>query len=85
MLVRELETVVREVEAFPDDDLLWECPPGISNSAGNLALHLAGNLRHGRRDVRLFEVGRVFSKADSGVPIESMRLGVVLSGHAPPR
>ena len=26
--------------------MLWKTPPGIANSAGNLALHLCGNLRH---------------------------------------
>jgi len=42
---RDLRCFVREVEAFPDDGLLWRTVPGIGNSAGNLALHVAGNLR----------------------------------------
>lgn len=46
VLVRELETFCREVEAFPDDELLWQTLPGIANSCGNLALHAAGNLQH---------------------------------------
>ncbi len=46
LLTRELNTFVAEIEAFPNDDLLWTRPPGITNSAGNLALHIAGNLRH---------------------------------------
>jgi len=46
ILTRELEALAREVELFPDDDLLWKAPPGIANSAGNLALHACGNLRH---------------------------------------
>jgi uncharacterized damage-inducible protein DinB len=45
-IVRDLEALEREIEAYPDDESLWLTPPGISNSAGNLALHLAGNLRH---------------------------------------
>lgn len=45
-MVRDLHALEREIEAYPDDDLLWLTPPGISNSAGNLALHLTGNLRH---------------------------------------
>ncbi len=45
LLVRELEGFQREVELFPDDDSLWRTVPGVSNSAGNLALHVAGNLR----------------------------------------
>jgi len=43
---RDLGCLRREVEAFPDDATLWRTLPGISNSAGNLALHVAGNLRH---------------------------------------
>lgn len=46
LLVRELGAFAREVELFPDDRTLWETLPGIANSAGNLALHVCGNLRH---------------------------------------
>ena len=46
VLVRELTAFQREIEMFPDDELVWRAPPGISNSAGNLALHVAGNLQH---------------------------------------
>ncbi len=42
---RDLHCFIREVEAFPDDATLWRTVPGIRNSAGNLALHVAGNLR----------------------------------------
>lgn len=45
-IVRDLQALEREIAAYPDDASLWLTPPGISNSAGNLALHLAGNLRH---------------------------------------
>ena len=43
---RDLRCCIREVELFPDDAALWRTVPGIANSAGNLALHLAGNLQH---------------------------------------
>lgn len=46
ILLRDLDTLVREVEAYPSDELLWLAPPGIRNAAGTLALHLAGNLHH---------------------------------------
>jgi uncharacterized damage-inducible protein DinB len=46
ILVRELEAFAREVELFPDDEVLWRTVPGITNSAGNLALHACGNMRH---------------------------------------
>ena len=43
-IVRELETLQREIALFPDDDSIWKILPGVTNSAGNLALHVAGNL-----------------------------------------
>lgn len=46
VLVRELEAFAREVESFPDDETLWKTLPGITNAAGNLALHAVGNLEH---------------------------------------
>lgn len=42
---RDLSKVLQQLQAFPDQELLWRCAPGISNSAGNLILHLDGNLR----------------------------------------
>jgi hypothetical protein len=45
-LVRELEGFKRELASFPDDDSIWKTAPGITNSAANLALHLAGNLQY---------------------------------------
>ena len=46
MLVRELATLEKEIEAVADEALLWATPPGISNSIGTLTLHLCGNLQH---------------------------------------
>ena len=46
ILDRDLQTLAREVMAYPDERSLWATPPGIPNSAGTLALHLAGNIRH---------------------------------------
>lgn len=43
---RDLRCLIREIDLFPDDTILWQTLPGISNSAGNLTLHVAGNLRH---------------------------------------
>lgn len=42
---RDLSRLLQEVESFPDDASIWRVPPGVSNSAGNLVLHLEGNLR----------------------------------------
>jgi hypothetical protein len=45
-LVRELEGFKRELARFPDDESVWSTSSGVTNSAGNLALHVAGNLQH---------------------------------------
>ena len=46
LLDRDLQALQQEIAAFPSDEALWLTPPGISNSAGNLAMHIVGNLRH---------------------------------------
>jgi uncharacterized damage-inducible protein DinB len=46
VLLRELGALAREVEAYPDEDALWRRVPGITNSGGTLARHLAGNIQH---------------------------------------
>ena len=46
LLVRELKAFARELDLYPDDASVWKTTPGITNSTGNLALHVAGNLQH---------------------------------------
>jgi uncharacterized damage-inducible protein DinB len=46
ILDRDLRTLRRELEAYPEERQLWQEMPGQPNTAGTLALHLAGNLRH---------------------------------------
>jgi len=41
---RDLTRLGQQIEAFPDDETLWETLPGVLNPAGNLALHIEGNL-----------------------------------------
>ncbi len=43
---RELNAVIKELNAFVSEENIWKTVPGISNSAGNLCLHLIGNLKH---------------------------------------
>jgi hypothetical protein len=43
---RDLRTLRRELEAYPDERQIWQEVPGLPNTAGTLALHLAGNLQH---------------------------------------
>ena len=42
---RDLARLSTQIEAFPNNDALWQTVPGVLNAAGNLALHLEGNLR----------------------------------------
>src|SRR3989304_1593273 len=46
VIARELRALAREIRAYPDDASVWRTFPGVSNSAGTLALHLAGNNPH---------------------------------------
>jgi len=46
ILVRDLKALRRELEAYHDERHIWRIAPGITNSAGTLALHMTGNLRH---------------------------------------
>jgi len=41
---RDLAKLSKQIESFPADELLWQTLPGVINSAGNLALHIEGNL-----------------------------------------
>jgi uncharacterized damage-inducible protein DinB len=41
-----LEKLKTEIEQYGDDGLLWSVSQGINNSAGNLCLHLLGNLNN---------------------------------------
>ena len=45
-LLRDVGALRREIELFPDEAMVWQTMPGIGNSAGTLALHIAGNLQH---------------------------------------
>lgn len=46
ILLRDVRTLRRELETYPDERQIWAEPAGITNSGGTLALHLVGNLRH---------------------------------------
>jgi uncharacterized damage-inducible protein DinB len=38
--------VKREVESYPTEADIWRAAPGVTNTGGTLALHIAGNLQH---------------------------------------
>ncbi len=43
---RDLKKIETELNQYADEALIWKIEPGISNSTGNLCLHICGNLRH---------------------------------------
>jgi uncharacterized damage-inducible protein DinB len=46
ILARDLDAFRRSLAAYPDDASVWRPAGGLPNSAGTLALHVVGNLRH---------------------------------------
>lgn len=46
LIKRDLEKLKTELEAYQSEGNIWIVEDGIANSAGNLCLHLVGNLNH---------------------------------------
>jgi uncharacterized damage-inducible protein DinB len=46
LFLRDLEKLKTEISSFKDEKKIWEISGDIKNSAGNLCLHLCGNLQH---------------------------------------
>lgn len=46
VFTRELRAFRRELEAYPDEASVWRTVPGLPNTGGTLALHVAGNMQH---------------------------------------
>ncbi len=44
LFIRDLNKLKAEVEAYQNEEALWKTDNNIANSAGNLCLHLIGNL-----------------------------------------
>lgn len=44
--LRDIDRLMAEIEAFPSEESLWMIAGDVTNPAGTLALHLAGNLQH---------------------------------------
>jgi uncharacterized damage-inducible protein DinB len=43
---RDLDKLKTEIDQYESDEKVWLAATGITNSGGNLALHLVGNLKH---------------------------------------
>lgn len=80
---RDLTRLNQQIEAFPDDASLWSVLPGITNSAGNLVLHLEGNLKEFvgrqlgnlpyRRERELEFSSKGFGKADLAARVVELK------------
>lgn len=46
LFIRDLNKLKEELNLYPTEQQIWEVSSGISNSAGNLSLHLVGNLKY---------------------------------------
>ncbi len=56
LFLRDLDRLTNELAAFSSEEKLWDRPGEVNNSAGNLAMHLCGNLSH--------FVGHILGKTD---------------------
>jgi uncharacterized damage-inducible protein DinB len=46
LFTRDLEKLKTEITSYKDETILWETTGEVKNSAGNLCLHICGNLQH---------------------------------------
>jgi len=46
LYLRDINIVKDELNKFPSDESLWKDYEGINNCAGNLILHICGNIQH---------------------------------------
>ncbi len=46
IILRDLDKLASELSLYPKEELIWAVKGDIKNPAGNLCLHLCGNLQH---------------------------------------
>lgn len=46
LFTRDLNKLKTEIESYQNEETIWKTDKNISNSAGNLCLHLVGNLNN---------------------------------------
>lgn len=46
LFTRDLNKLKAEIESYQDEETIWKIDKNILNSAGNLTLHLVGNINH---------------------------------------
>jgi Protein of unknown function (DUF1572) len=87
LYLREIATLERELDLYPDEASLWTELPGLPNPTGNLLLHLAGSLQHFfgatlgntgyQRDREAEFSKRNVSRSDLKQQLSSARLAVI--------
>lgn len=46
LFTRDLDKLQKELQLYANEDAIWKIDKSIKNSAGNLAIHIIGNLNH---------------------------------------
>jgi hypothetical protein len=76
---RDLAKLKAEIEQYPNEADLWKTSGEITNSAGNLTLHLIGNLKH-FIGATLGNSGYIRNRdlefSDTGVSLGSLLIGI---------
>ena len=75
LYLRDLESVSNEINLYADVSQLWMLRSGIKNSAGNLTLHICGNLQHYIGSIlgnTGYQRNREFEFSASGLSVESL-------------
>ncbi len=75
LFVRDLNRLKDEINLYKTEANIWIVPKGISNSAGNLCLHIVGNLNHFIGAV-IFDTGYIRDReaefGDKNVPVSEL-------------
>lgn len=45
LYTRDINKIIAEIKAYPNEESIWEVLPGTTNSGGHLTQHLIGNLK----------------------------------------
>lgn len=79
LYIRDLDKLEVELSSYPDEKSIWTTSGSISNSAGNLCLHICGNLQHfigavlGKSG---YERNREFEFSAKNVPLEKLKIEI---------
>ncbi|UJP64351.1 DinB family protein [Mongoliitalea daihaiensis] len=81
---RDLQKVKNELICYKNEQNIWEIAPGISNSAGNLTMHIIGNLNHyigNKMGDTGYERDRESEFSVKGIPREELLLMLDETNH----